>query len=170
MRYLESIVFINGKVKYPITIDPGVWIFDDRKIEIDTYFSAERVKVNELEDYTKKASRHWQKEIQEGAILPPTIKTERKFEKQRLLEGSFGIPFEPFLKNAEPNGDATEVIVTTDGKELSFPIEEALKFFIGFSKDGQPLKVSEGGPMEIYFGDGSNIDNPIRHVTSFTVK
>ena len=33
--------------------------------------------------------------------------------------------------------DATEVIVTADGKELSFPFEEAKKFFIGFSKDGQ---------------------------------
>lgn len=170
MSYLDSIVFINGKVKYPITIDPGVWIFDDRKIEIDTYFSAERVQVNELEDYTKKASRHWQKEIQEGATLPPTIKTERKFEKQRLLEGSFGIPFEPFLKNAEPAEDATEVIVIANGQELTFPLEVALNFFIGFSKEGQPLKVSEGGPMEIYFGDGTNIEKPITHVTSFTVR
>lgn len=125
MRYLEPIVFINGKVKYPITLDPGVWIFDDRKIEIDTYFNAERVQVNELEEYTIAASKHWQKEIQEGATMPPTLKTERKFEKQRLMEGTFGIPFEPFLKNAEPETGVTEVIVTTDEKELTFPFSSA---------------------------------------------
>jgi len=170
MRYLEPIVFINGKVKYPITLDPGVWIFDDRKVEIDTYFHAERVQVNELEEYTIAASKHWQKEIQEGAIMPPTIKTERKFEKQRLLEGTFGIPFEPFLKNAEPENGVTEVIVTTDNEELTFPLETALEFFLGFSKDGKPLKISEGGPLEIYFGDASNINDPIKNVRSFTVK
>ena len=42
MNIVESIVFINGKVKFPITIDPLVWIFDDRKVEIDTYFSNEK--------------------------------------------------------------------------------------------------------------------------------
>ena len=167
---MEGVVFINGNVKYTITLDPGVWIFDDRKIEIDTYFHEDRKEVDELEEYKISASRHWQKEIQEGATLPPTIKTERKFEKQRLLEGTFGIEFEPFLKNAEPAADAKEVVVKTDKEELTFPIEEVYKFFIGFSKDGKPLKIDEGGPMEIYFGDGSNRDNPIKHVQSFTVK
>ena len=56
MRNLGSILFINGKVKFPITIDPLVWIFDDRKVEIDTYFNKEAEKVDEIEDYTKKAA------------------------------------------------------------------------------------------------------------------
>ena len=55
-------------------------------------------------------------------------------------------------------------------KNLHFPLEDALEFFLGFSKDGKPIKVSEGGPMEIYFGDASNINNPIKNVRSFTVK
>ncbi|WP_285766478.1 peptidyl-prolyl cis-trans isomerase [Peribacillus sp. SI8-4] len=167
---MEPIVFINGKVKYPITLDPGVWIFDDRKIEIDTYFHAEREETNELEEYTIAASKHWQKEIQEGATMPPTLKTERKFEKQRLMEGTFGIPFEPFLKNAEPKNGVTEVIVTTADKELTFPLEAALQFFLGFSKNGKPLKVAEGGPLEIYFGDATNLDDPIKNVRSFTLR
>ena len=57
MSNVESIIFINGKVKFPITIDPLVWIFDDRKVEIDTYFNNEQEEVDELEDYTKKAAR-----------------------------------------------------------------------------------------------------------------
>lgn len=170
MNNVETIFFINGKVKFPITIDPLVWIFDDRKVEIDTYFNNESEKVNELEDYTKKAAQFWQKEIQEGAILPPTLKTERKFKKLQLIEGSFGIPFKPFIENAEPEADATEVIITSNGKELSFSLEQAKEFFIGFSKKGKPLSEEDGGPIHIYFGDGSNRENPITHVQSFTVK
>ena len=170
MSHLGSILFINGKVKFPITIDPLVWIFDDRKVEIDTYFHEEKVEVDELEDYTKKTAQYWQKEIQEGATLPPTLKTERTFKKLQIMTGTFGIPFKPFIENAEPDEEATEVIVTTDDKEWSFPIEEAKKFFIGFSKDGKPLSQEEGGPIHIYFGDGSNIENPIKNVKSFTLK
>ncbi len=170
MNIVESILFINGKVKFPITIDPLVWIFDDRKVEIDTYFNNEQEAVDEIEDYTKKAAQFWQKEIQEGAILPPTLKSERTFKKVQLINGSFGIPFKSFIENAEPESDASEVIVTANGKELSFPIEEAKKFFIGFSKVGKPLSEDEGGPIHIYFGDGSNRENPITHVQSFTLK
>lgn len=170
MSHLGSILFINGKVKFPITIDPLVWIFDDRKVEIDTYFHEEKVEVDELEDYTKKTAQYWQKEIQEGAALPPTLKTERTFKKLQIMTGTFGIPFKPFIENAEPDEEATKVIVTTDDKEWSFPIEEAKKFFIGFSKDGKPLSQEEGGPIHIYFGNGSNIENPIKNVISFTIK
>lgn len=168
---MGAILFINGKVKFQITIDPLVWIFDDRKVDIDTYFDTEKTEIDELEDYTKKASQFWQKEIQEGATLPPTLKTEKKFKKVELMTGTFGIPFKPFLENAEPEAGATEVIVTTAEKEWSFPIEDAKQFFFGFSKEGKPLSIDkEGGPIHIYFGDGSNRDHPITHVQSFTVK
>ncbi|WP_371261392.1 peptidyl-prolyl cis-trans isomerase [Bacillus sp. OV322] len=165
---MESIVFINGKVKYQITLDPGVWIFDDRKIEIDTYFSEEKTERSGDEEYTASAARHWQKEIQEGATLPPTLKTERKFEKQRLLSGTFIIPFQPFLKNAEPDENASGVTVTAGGKEHHFTMQEASNFLLGFSVDGKPIK--DGGPLYIYFGNGTNRDQPIRNVVSFTVK
>lgn len=170
MYNVESIIFINGKVKFPITIDPLVWIFDDRKVEIDTYFNDQQEKVDEIEDYTKKAAQFWQKEIQEGAIMPPTLKTERTFKKVELMNGSFGILFKSFIENAEPEADVSEVIVTAEGKEQSFSLEEAKAFFIGFSKNGKPLTAEEGGPIHIYFGDGSNRDNPITHVKSFTLK
>ena len=86
------------------------------------------------------------------------------------MNGSFGIPFKPFIENAEPEAEATEVIVTADGKEQSFPIEKAKEFFIGFSKDGKPLSDEEGGPIHIYFGDGSNRENPITKCKIFYIK
>ncbi|MBA9025004.1 MULTISPECIES: hypothetical protein [Bacillaceae] len=165
---MESIVFIQGNVKFPITLDPGVWIFDDRKVEIETYFNSDTKVENELEEYTIAASKHWEKEIREGATMPPTLKTERKFEKQRLLEGTFVIPFKPFLDNAEPNSNATEVVVKTANSEQTFTKEDAETFVIGFSINGKPIK--EHGPMYIYFGDGSNIQNPIKDVRAFIIR
>ena len=31
------IVQVNGNVKFPITLDPSVWIFDDRKVLLEEY-------------------------------------------------------------------------------------------------------------------------------------
>ena len=92
---MESIISIRGKVKYTITLDPGVWIFDDRKVDLTTYFYEEQQASNTLEEYTKSISRHWDREITEGSVYPPTLKTETKFQKEKLLNGTFGIPFKP---------------------------------------------------------------------------
>ena len=50
---MSEILFINGKVRFPITIDPTVWIFDDRKIDLTTYFDETRENTSELETYLK---------------------------------------------------------------------------------------------------------------------
>ncbi|MGQ0420669.1 hypothetical protein ACT4US_17185, partial [Bacillus sp. HC-Mk] len=48
---MSEILFINGKVRFPITIDPTVWIFDDRKVDLTTYFDETRENTSELETY-----------------------------------------------------------------------------------------------------------------------
>ena len=50
---MSEILFINGKVRFPITIDPTVWIFDDRKVDLTTYFDEIRENTSELETYLK---------------------------------------------------------------------------------------------------------------------
>lgn len=89
---MENIIAFKGNVKYQITLDPGVWIFDDRRVDLTTYFTQEDIRKNELEEYTKAVSKHWDREIMEGAVFPPTLKTEKKFEKEKVLTGTFGIP------------------------------------------------------------------------------
>ncbi|WP_230129328.1 peptidyl-prolyl cis-trans isomerase [Bacillus sp. CECT 9360] len=165
---MESIVFIKGKVKYLITLDPGVWIFDDRKVDLETYFQSEQQQTDELEEYTKAASKHWDREIQEGSVSPPTLKTEKKYEKQKILTGTFGIPFESFLRNAEPYEDAATIVIETENGEQAFPLTDAQTFILGFSINGKPL--SEDGPVHIYFGDGSNLKNPIKKVKAFRIE
>jgi len=165
---MNSIILLKGKVDYQITLDPGVWIFDDRKIDLTTYFQQEQEEQNELEEYTKAVSKHWEREIREGAIFPPTLKTERKYEKQKVLTGTFGIPFKPFLLNAEIQDDATEVKFITEEREITVPLSKATNLIFGFSKEGKPLK--EDGPIHVYYGDGSNVENPIKKVKEIIVQ
>ncbi|AIE59511.1 hypothetical protein [Bacillus methanolicus] len=164
---MENIITIKGKVKFNITMDPGVWIFDDRRIDLNTYFISRNQEEDDLEEYTKSISKHWDREIMEGAVYPPTLKSEKKFEKEKILTGTFGIPFKPFLRNAEPAENAEWLVIETDSSEVKLPLEKGFELILGFSKDGKPLK--EDGPVHVYYGDGSNKDTPIKNVKGFTV-
>jgi hypothetical protein len=163
---MENIIILSGNVNFSITLDPGVWIFDDRKIDLNTYFINKHEEVNSLEDYTKAVSKHWDREIIEGAIYPPTLKTEKKFEKEKILTGTFGIPFKPFLQNSEPAETATKLIIISKDGEHQIPLKEAAELILGFSKDGKPLT---DGPVHVYYGDGTNHVNPIKEVIQFKV-
>ena len=125
---------IKGEVEHPLTIDPSVWIFDDRKVELDTIFDGSLENEDELTRYKKAISAQWDKEIMEGSEPPkPTSKIESTFKKQELLSKSFGMPFAPFLKSSKPKASASHVIIETKlGKEHCFPIEKAHQFILGF--------------------------------------
>lgn len=165
---MESIVLISGKVKYSITLDPSVWIFDDRKQDLHSFFYSKKEEIDALEEYTKEVSKHWDREIIEGAIVPPTLKSEKKFIKEELITGTFCIPFKPFLKNAEVQEGASHLIIVTNDGEIEIPLAVAEEIVLGFSKDGKPLK--EDGPVHCYYGDGSNFNNPIKNAKEFRVE
>lgn len=164
---MNNILFIDGKVTYSITLDPGVWIFDDRKVDLLTYFQTSHEDCDELEEYKKKVSKHWDREIREGAVFPPVNKSISKFEKERIITGTFGMPLRPFLTNADLEEGASRVEIHTETDTYTISLEEAMHAILGFSKDGKPLK--EDGPVHFYFGDGKNIDAPIKQVRRFTV-
>ncbi|RFB19200.1 peptidyl-prolyl cis-trans isomerase [Bacillus sp. HNG] len=165
---MNSIILIEGKTKYKITLDPSVWIFDDRRVDLLTYFESDQIVEQDLSEYTKSVSKHWDREITEGAIYPPTLKTEKKFLKEKVLTGTFGIPFTDFIKNAEPFEDATTLKIVQNDQETIVPLSEAYNAVLGFSKEGKPLR--EDGPVHFYFGDGSNRENPIKNITSFIIE
>ncbi len=165
---METTIPFKGKVRFPIMLDVGVWIFDDRRVDMDTYFSDSNVDVDENEEYIKASSKHWDREIQEGAIHPPTLKSERKFEKEKILNGTFGIPLTPFLKNAEPFEDAQSLVIETEGGDVTLPIEKANEIIMAFSKVGKPLR--EDGPVHIYFKDGSNQNHPLKQIRAFRIE
>ncbi|XJZ28365.1 peptidyl-prolyl cis-trans isomerase [Bacillota bacterium Lsc_1132] len=165
---MDNILLISGNSKYTITLDSGVWIFDDRKIDLTTYFEERQESLDELEAYTKSISKHWDREIIEGATYPPTLKSEKRFEKEKMLTGSFAIPLKPFLENAEPKEDASALIIECLDEQIEIPLDIAYNLILGFSDHGKPLQ--EDGPIHIYYGDGSNRHQPIKKVKTFIVK
>jgi len=164
---MDSIMSITGKVKFPITLDAGVWIFDDRRIDLNTYFVQEKHEEVDEEEFTV-VSKHWDRVIKEGAVSPPTLKSERQFEKVKVLTGTFGIMFDPFLKNAEPLEEASSLVIETNTGDISIPLEEGYSLILQYSKEGKPLR--EDGPVHILYPDGSNQNNPIKNVKAFRVE
>ncbi len=123
---MENIIPITGAVTYKITLDPTVWIFDDRRLDLKTYFTQTVEEDSEDIKYLLAMGKHWSREIMEGATFPPTLKTERKFDRQGMKTGTFGMEIKHFLKNAEIQEGATRVVFECeDGSEHEFSIDEA---------------------------------------------
>ncbi|MBY6036236.1 peptidyl-prolyl cis-trans isomerase [Fictibacillus nanhaiensis] len=165
---MEFIVALNGKVNYPLTLDPGVWIFDERKEDLTKLFDIKEDTESEQEKYLKDVSAHWDRELQEGAI-PPSEKVKPKTTlKETLLTSSFAISLSYFIYNAQPFPNAESVLIQTGDGDVEITIEEAQKGYLAFSNNGKPLK--DDGPVHFYFGDGRNKENPIKHITAITIQ
>lgn len=166
---MTSIIPIKGAITYSITLDPTVWIFDDRRVDLKTYFITEKPVDDSEEKYLRDVGAHWSREIMEGAVFPPTLKTERKFDRKGMQTGTFGMELAPFIKNAEPAAEATTVVFEcANGEEHTFSIEEAKTLLFKFSEDGKPI--TKGGPVHLLLSDGSNVDNPITEVTAIRIQ
>jgi hypothetical protein len=162
------IVQLKGKVKFPITLDPSVWIFDDRKIEFDQAFlPKEEVPVNPDEE-NEKASKRWDRAVYQQKINPPVNKSISKFERNKILESTYVMPIKHFLKNAEVNEDANAAYLVTLNGEVEISIDDFNNGYFLFAVEGKPLK--ENGPLHFYFGDGSNKDTPITDVKEILFK
>ena len=156
-------------MQHSITLDPGIWIFDDRRIDLDAFFTGEYVERDEMEEYKKAMGKHWSREIMEGATFPPTLETEKLFEESKDITGTYGIYLNHFLKNAVPHEDATTISFETEDREsYPFPLERLDDFILKYSIDGKPLR--EDGPVHILLKDGSNIENPIKNVIAVNIK
>ncbi|MFD1450641.1 MULTISPECIES: hypothetical protein [Oceanobacillus] len=141
------IVMIKGNVGYPITLDPTVWIFDDRKIELEKAF-IEREENKDSESIFQK---------------PPVNRSISKMEGEEYLKNSYVIPLHDFLNNAEPKPNAKEAeFIKNNGKNEKISLEDAKNGYLLFSQKGKPLR--EDGPVHFYYKDGSNQDNPIKHI------
>src|SRR5690625_3030244 len=93
------IIQFKGNVTYPITLDASVWIFDDRKVILEEAFLDN--KVEEKDDSLKKAAEMFNQELYfQTKVKPPVNKSINKFEKEKILEHSFVMPFEDFFNHA----------------------------------------------------------------------
>ena len=162
---MERIIPIIGNVKYKITLDPSVWLLDDRKRPLDDFFNNPIPEENSLEEYTKKVSEHWDRELIEGATPPSEKRAEKSFQKVALKTETFAINLHYFLHNCEPNSDAKEFIIHTANGNRTFPLAEAYHFVLCFSLQGKAIV--EDGPVHVYYSDSK--DHFITHVTAFEI-
>ncbi|WP_404452469.1 hypothetical protein LG329_19095 [Virgibacillus necropolis] len=161
------IVPIIGNVTYSITLDPTVWIFDDRKIELDKAFDHITNQPDE-DDEIEKASKRWDREVYQQNINPPINKSISKFEGEKILKGSYVMPISNFVEHAEAKNDAkTATLIVEDGENVTISLKELNNSYLLFAIDGKPLK--EGGPVHFYHMDGSNKDNPIKSIKKIEI-
>jgi hypothetical protein len=165
---MSDIITISGKVKYAITLDPSVWIFDDRNFKMEDFFARIGEEQQQDVDHSLEAiGRQWDRELREGV---PTKQTEKLFAEKKRIAGDYGINFAPFLKNAEPKAGTSVVICKhPDGTETRLSFEEAQSAVLCFAIDGKPIR-GEEGPVQLFFGDGSNMNNPVKSIRSFLVE
>ncbi|RDW17959.1 hypothetical protein [Oceanobacillus chungangensis] len=158
------IIPITGSVCYTITLDPSVWIFDDRKIKIEEAFS-ESVPLSESKNELEKASQRW-----ERAINPPVNKGITRVEGEEILKHSYVMPIKDFIKNAEIKPEAVNAtLVTSENPEndITITLQELEEGYLQFALNGKPLK--SDGPAYFFYHDGSNKDNPIRNVKKIII-
>lgn len=160
------IIQLKGKVTFPLTLDASVWIFDDRKVILEEAFEE---KEEEPEDdlLRKKAELFDQELYFKTKVKPPVNKTLTRYEREQALTHSFVMPIGPFIKNAEIQKDATKAILTTNEDDVIISLDQLLDALVLFAEDGKPVK--EAGPVHLYFGDGSNQNDPIKGVKAITL-
>ncbi len=165
---MTTVIQITGNVQHPITLDPSIWIFDDRRIDLDTFFSDDYVERDELEEYKKAMGKNWSREIMEGTTFPPTLATEELFEDSKEITGTYGIYLHHFLKNTKPNENATTIIFeTSEEDQHEFPLTMLNELILKYSIKGKPLR--EDGPVHMLLKDGSNVDTPLKNIRAVKI-
>ncbi|QHE52055.1 hypothetical protein [Pontibacillus sp. HMF3514] len=162
------IIQLTGNVQHPITLDPTVWIFDDRKVSFEEAFTSASEQENNDEDDIRKASQIWDREVYQQKLNPPINKSISTFEKKQILDGTFVMPIHHFLGNAQLHDNASGVTLETINGKHSITVDQLQNAQLLFAVDGKPIQ--EEGPVHIYFGDGSNQEQPIKGVKKIIVE
>lgn len=160
------IIPILGKVTYQITLDPSVWIFDDRKIRFEDAFQPE-TSTDEEPSQEIEAAKRWDKAVYPDHSKPPVNRSISRMEGKDILENSYVIPLQEFIENAEVGNDAEHAVLETNNGEVSLSIEQLLNSYMLFSWNGKQLK--NEGPAHLYFKDGSNRETPIKGIQKIRI-
>jgi len=160
------IVPIVGNVTNSITLDPTVWIFDERKVLLEEAFNEEKQeKESEDEDTVKAASERFSRAINPNSNDNKGI---NKKDGEEILKNSYVMPIHHFLGHAGIKDDASNVILMSNGEEVSITLSQLENCYLLFAKDGKALK--EDGPVHLYFKDGSNKEQPIKNINKIIIQ
>ncbi|WP_087973056.1 hypothetical protein [Oceanobacillus rekensis] len=165
------IVPITGNVSYSITLDPSVWIFDDRKVLLEEAFIKQVNELDEKEktDDLKRISERFNREVLDTKMnRPPVNKSISKREGEKILKNSYVMPLHDFITNAEIKPNAKSATLITDNDEnVTVTLGDLEDGYFLFSINGKPLK--EDGPVHYFYKDGSNKDNPVKNIKKIVI-
>src|SRR5690625_4348311 len=161
------IIQLKGQVEFPITLDPTVWIFDDRKVLLEDAFNQQVEEVNRSDDELEKAADRFNREVYRTSVKPPVNKSITRFEREKILKNSYVMPLQEFLLHAEVKPDSKDVTLTTVNGLINISLHKLEECYLLFAIKGKP--VTEEGPVHLYFKDGSNKDSPITGITKITI-
>ncbi|RCW70837.1 hypothetical protein [Saliterribacillus persicus] len=157
------IIQIKGNVNFPITLDPSVWIFDDRKIKWDDFFNKDITLENEE---TVPTDVFDQVDYQER-VKPPVKNKITASNRKEWLSNTYVMPLIDFLNHAEIKKEATNAVLQTDDDSHTVDIEQLKDGLLLFAIDGRQIK--EQGPAYFLFADGSNKENPIKGIKQIKI-
>src|SRR5690625_1798061 len=160
------IVPLIGNVTYSITLDPTVWIFDDRKILLDDAFSEKKME-DEKANEKKEAAERWNRALYQQ-IKPPVNKSISRFEGEKILKNSYVMPIRDLNNHAEVKSDAKHPTLVNNNDDITVSLDELKKCYLLFAINAKPLK--EDGPVHFYYKYGSNKDNPNKDIKKIIVK
>lgn len=161
------IVTIVGKVKYSITLDPTVWIFDSRKVPLDEAFKEKKAEKQQEKSEAEKAMERWNREVYQQKYPNINDNVEKNLSKE-VLKNSYVMPLKDFIQNAEITEDAAAAyLLTKDEHKTKITLKALKEGYLLFAKDGKPLR--EDGPVHFYYGDGSNKDEPIKNINKIMI-
>ena len=146
---------LDGAVRHPLTIDPTVWIFDERKRNVE---ELDKTVENDSEAYYAKMGKAWDEGLAQGSKIDHN-KPMSRADKDAALRDSFAMPLAPFLQNTEPEENATHVRFYGD-TVLTLPLDEVSSVYLQFSQNG---KVLSDGPVYVLY-DHQVIRN-VKHIT-----
>ena len=109
------IIQLVGNVTYPITLDPTVWIFDDRKILFEEAFTSKQTNESNQINDIKKVSERFEREY---FIKPPVNQSINRFERHKILENTYVMPISDFIKTAKIKDNASHVKLKTQDKDI----------------------------------------------------
>lgn len=159
------IVQIKGDVKYPITLDPSVWIFDDRKVTFEELFSNNPEERNLM---GKAEETPLGQEAYQQNLRPPVNKSIKRFKKEQILTSTYLMPIKDFINHAERNEKSESVTLLTKSGEYEISFKQLENSYLMFSYKGKPIK--EDGPVYLYLGDGTNKNEPIKGIEKIIIQ
>lgn len=162
------IIQITGKVKFPITLDASVWIFDDRKILLEEAFSIQsRKKVQKENNTVKEAAERLSKAYTTDPRVRHINPNMDKQEREDALKYSYVMPIKQFIENSEPEQSAKLAKLMTNQGEFEITLSQLKNSVLHFSNKGKPI--DDNGPVHLYFQDGSNKNSPIKGITKIII-